>query len=226
MRFEIQKREMGWLTEYVSDSTNVKKVCTYRDAIIVRMNPYMQYILIVANGFQQSNIAAATFNAASALLLFLIVRYSPSNALFNILTGYVLIYTLRVTNELPYTRSLLSEPVRNITQRDDAVEYLFSFLAIVSDRVDSLGIFHRPTNILAIFLAIGVMSLYISIHIPVCVVCLSFAIFPFIRPLLYEHCAWFKDVQAAVETVTKYVYEEYSNLAISDVADSLRLDGM
>lgn len=116
--------------------------------------------------------------------------------------------------------------MRNITQRDDAVEYLFSFLAIVSDRVDSLGIFHRPTNILAIFLAIGVMSLYISIHIPVCVVCLSFAIFPFIRPLLYEHCAWFKDVQAAVETVTKYVYEEYSNLAISDVADSLRLDGM
>lgn len=217
---------MGWLTEYVSDSTNVKKICQHRDVIIESMNPYMQYILIVANGFQQSNIAAAIFNAFSALLLFLIVRYSPSNALFNILTGYLLIYALRVTNALPYTRSLLSEPVRNIKQRDDAVEYFLSFLAIVKDRVDALGIFHNPTNVLAMFLAIGVISLYISISVIVFIVCFSFAIFPFIRPLLYEHCSWFRDAQTAVETVTKYVFEEYSNLATSDMADSLRLSNM
>lgn len=217
---------MGWLTEYVSESANVKKICMHRDAIIVTMNPYMQYILIVANGFQQSNIAAAVFNAFSALLLFVIVRYSPSNALFNILTGYLLIYALRVTNELPYTRSLLSEPVRNIKQRDDAVEHLLSFLAIISDRMDSIGVFHNPTNILAMFLAIGILSLYVSICVPVCIICLSFAIFPFIRPLLYEHCAWFRDAQAAVEAVTKHVYEEYSNLATSDMADSLRLSSM
>lgn len=217
---------MGWLTEYVSDSTNVKKVCAHRDAIIIRTNPYMQYILIVANGFQQSNIAAAVFNATSALLVFLIVYYSPSNALFNILTGYLLIYALKATNELPYTRSLLSEPVRNIKQRDDAVECLFSFLAIVCDRVDSFGIFHSPTNVLAMFLALGIVSLYVSIYIPVFIVCFSFAIFPFVRPLLYEYCTWFRDAQTAVETVTKYVYEEYSNLAISDVADSLRLSNM